>query len=556
MSEPPNSPVAREIVSRIESGEWTAARVVEAYIAQAIVAHEKTNCITEGMCIAVSMFLLFEQALKQAKELDASFASTKKLRGPLHGVPFSFSSTDNVIGFDTTVGFTQWANKPATSNAVLVQQLIDLGAIPVFKTNVPQTMFSFESSNPLWGRTTNPYNSGYTSGGSSGGEAAALALDGAAFGIGSDIGGSLRIPTGYCGIYSLKPSVGRISKTGALGPDSGFEGIKDVVGPMGRSVEDLDLFCRFIFGRGDNFADQLLVPLPYRETKLPQKLRFGYYSNDGFVKASPANRRAIMETVGALRKEGHECVEITVPNVPEAMQIFSALTSSDAYRKMTSHLGPDPMEPFLSLPVYSARVPGFLLSIATWVVETFVGDAIFANLARVVHKKSVGEYNEWNTKRNEYNDMFFEKVWKHYALDGIICPVQAMPQIPNGGAIDLLPLAIGTVLYNVVNSPCGVLPVTYVDAKKDQLTEDWTDPTKRNGSKILENMVYNGFMGKKSYYDAEAMEGMPVGIQLVGKRYEDEKVLGMMEVVDNALKKANGSNFGPGAARRAKGAAK
>jgi len=116
----------------------------------------------------------------------------------------------------------------------LVQQLIDLGAIPVFKTNVPQTMFSFESSNPLWGRTTNPYNSGYTSGGSSGGEAAAVALDGSAFGIGSDIGGSLRIPPGYCGVYSLKPSAGRISRSGAASPDKGFEGIIDVVGPIGR----------------------------------------------------------------------------------------------------------------------------------------------------------------------------------------------------------------------------------------------------------------------------------------------------------------------------------
>lgn len=95
-------------------------------------------------------------------------------------------------------------------------------------------MFAFECNNPVWGRTTNPYNDQYTSGGSSGGEGAILAMDGSAFGIGSDIGGSLRIPAAYCGIYSLKPSEKRISYRGTHGPVPGFEGIISVGGPMAR----------------------------------------------------------------------------------------------------------------------------------------------------------------------------------------------------------------------------------------------------------------------------------------------------------------------------------
>lgn len=85
------------------------------------------------------------------------------------------------------------------------------------KTNIPQTMFAFECANPVWGRTTNPWNANYTCGGSSGGEAALLAMDGSAAGIGSDIGGSLRIPAAYCGVYSLKPASGRVSYFGAKG---------------------------------------------------------------------------------------------------------------------------------------------------------------------------------------------------------------------------------------------------------------------------------------------------------------------------------------------------
>jgi amidase len=101
----------------------------------------------------------------------------------------------------------------------IVNHLLSAGAIIYVKTNIPQTMFAFECSNPVWGRTTNPYNEDYTCGGSSGGEAALLAMDGAAAGIGSDIGGSLRIPTAYCGIYSLKPASGRVSYFGAKSED-------------------------------------------------------------------------------------------------------------------------------------------------------------------------------------------------------------------------------------------------------------------------------------------------------------------------------------------------
>ena len=151
----------------------------------------------------------------------------------------------DVKGVDTSVGFTRWSNKPAEKDAavgvllrsfgsqdakrpsfnlslslsrvLVVSFLREAGAIPFVKTNVPQTMLAFECSNPLWGRSLNPWSHAHTPGGSSGGEAALLAVDGSAAGIGSDIGGSLRIPTGYCGIYSLKPGYARTSMEGAAG---------------------------------------------------------------------------------------------------------------------------------------------------------------------------------------------------------------------------------------------------------------------------------------------------------------------------------------------------
>ena len=112
------------------------------------------------------------------------------------------------------MGYTQWAGSPATRDARLVEHCRSLGAIVIAKTNIPQTMMSFECNNPVFGRTTNPWSEIHTCGGSSGGEAACLSQNGSALGIGSDIGGSLRMPAGYCGIYSFKPGVGRITRAG------------------------------------------------------------------------------------------------------------------------------------------------------------------------------------------------------------------------------------------------------------------------------------------------------------------------------------------------------
>ncbi|KAJ4473835.1 amidase signature domain-containing protein [Lentinula aciculospora] len=516
------------LVEGIKNGEWTTTEVMEAYIAQAVVAHAMTNCATE---------VLFDQALAVARTFDEEFASKKRLRGPLHGVPFSLKDQFLVKGYDTTIGFTRWAHQPATSDAAIVEQLISLGAIPIIKTNVPQTMFSFECNNPLWGRTTNPYNSKYTCGGSSGGEAALLALDGAAFGVGTDSGGSLRMPAACCGIYSMKPTSGRVSYYGARSPAPGFEGIKTVVGPLARSVEDLQTLCRFIFGSSSLSLKDRTIPLYYREPKAMDKLRIGYYTSDGLIRSSPANKRAVEEVVAALRKKGHECIEIEIPDVTEAMEIFLGLTSADGYEKMTSHLGPDPMDRSLWLPVYASRIPGFIRKLAVHVLKPL--DPKFATLVGAIRKKSVRKYNDYIDRKNHWEAMFYKEVWDKYGLDGIIAPVTGLPQVPHGGAEDVGLLAIGTILYNVVDSPVGVLPVSHVDPFKDDLEETWT--AQKYGTVIVDHELYKS---KRPLYDPHAMSGMPIGIQVVGKKYEDEKVIGMMGILDQALGDERG--FGPG----------
>ncbi|KAJ6488681.1 amidase [Mycena vitilis] len=515
---------ASEIVQKIQHGEWTSTQVVSAYIARAGVAQNTTNCVTE---------VLFVEALKQARDLDAEFASTQKLRGPLHGVPIS------IKGFDSSMGFSRLLQKPASSDADIVALLKSAGAIPIVKTNVPQTMFSFECCNPVFGRTVNPYNSAFTSGGSSGGEAALLSMDGSALGVGSDVGGSLRIPAALCGVYSLKPSPLRVSYSGGGSAVPGFEGVVTVVGPMARSVEDLDIFSRVAFGvQGRSYG---LAPMPYREAKLPERLRF-----DNYIKVSPANKRAVMETVAALKAHGHDCIEIEVPDPMEAFDIFVGITSADGYKTMLSGLGSDPLcairtkDSSLFVVAHATGLPRFVKVFVSWIFSFFFKDIKFANTIRTSGTKTVREYLQWVNRRNTYEATFYEEVWNKHELDGIIAPVQALPAVATGLFTTLFSLAAATTLYNIVNSPSGCIPVTKVDTTKDQLTEEWST-LKAPTPSLIERALYQG---KTPIYDPVAMQGLPVGIQVVGKKWEDEKVLAMMRVVDTALGKDRG--FGPG----------
>jgi len=245
---------------------------------------------------------MFSHALKQAMDLDEEFERTGEIKGPrefrdnlknplssahpmfcsltVHGVPVSFKDQIDIEDVDSTMGFTHQMNKPSTRDATLVSIVRSSGGIPFCKTNVPQTMLSFECSNPLFGTTLNPYDSSRTPGGSSGGEAALLSSDGSALGIGSDVGGSLRIPCHFSGCFALKPTANRFPSKGCRSTNLGFDAIKSSMGSMGRSVEDVELLTKVIFEKVKQ--DELgrfeeVRSSGYREVKLRDKLRFGYY---------------------------------------------------------------------------------------------------------------------------------------------------------------------------------------------------------------------------------------------------------------------------------------
>ena len=175
---------------------------------------------------------------------------------------------------------------------------------------------------------------------------------------------------------------------------------------------------------------------------------------------------------------------------------------------------------------------------ASWVIRNILGDSKFASFRAISYKKTVRKFYDYVANKVTWEQQTRAALWST-SLDAIIAPVQASPAVPHGGCNDLAPLACATILYNVVESPVGVIPVTRVDAARDGLSDEWRIAP-GNGSKLLEKALY----GPDGAYDVQAMDGLPVGVQIIGEAWGEEKLLGIMHMVDAAL---GPRGFGPGA---------
>lgn len=246
------------------------------------------------------------------------------------------------------------ANKPAEKNVPLVDMLLEAGAVLYVKTTTPQGQLSFDTDSPLWGRTVNPHNINLTAGGSSGGEGALLAMSGSPLGIGTDLGGSVRIPASFCGVYGLKPSTGRIPIKGTDSLETpGTEGpITAAVGPLGRSVSDIEFFMRTM---------QSLSPWKYEASVLKynlefpawgKKLTFGFLPghSDGSMHPHPPIVSLLDALQKALPSAGHSVKSVNLPSLPRVYattnQLFSHAGSQNLFAVLEEVQ--EPLSPWLA----------------------------------------------------------------------------------------------------------------------------------------------------------------------------------------------------------------
>lgn len=279
--------------------------------------------------------IFFDEAIERARQLDQERKANpngKALR-PLHGLPISLKDSFQVIGHDTSTGLACFVNEPAEENSAVAAMLLDLGAVLYCKTNLPQSIMTGDSDNNVFGRTLNPHNTSLTAGGSTGGEGALLALRGSVLGVGTDIGGSIRVPSVCNGIYGFRPSVGLVPHGGVRDLTvPGTDGVRSTAGPMTTSLRDCSLFLKSIMQAETCRYDSTVVSLPWRNLSVKKNLRIGLVEDDGIYTPSPPVRRGLQKAANLLQKSDDvEIIPLTLPNVrdhyQDLIQYFTLLGS-------------------------------------------------------------------------------------------------------------------------------------------------------------------------------------------------------------------------------------
>ena len=311
------------IVKNTSSGSWTAVEVAKAFCHRAAIAHQLVSCLHE---------IFFDAAIAEAEKLDKFYAEHKKPIGLLHGLPVSLKDQFHVRGVDTSMGYVGWigtfqgqkgTGKEKVFESEMVRELRDLGATLYCKTSVPHTLMCGETVNNIIGYTQNAKNRLLSSGGSSGGEGSLIGARGSPVGFGTDIGGSIRIPAAFNGLYGIRPSAGRLPYEGMANSWDGQNSVLSVVGPLATSADALKLVTQALLSTKPWLHDPLVHEIPWREdaelavsdpvARAHNKLSFGVLRHDGTCAVHPPVARAIDIVVKAMEDLGHDVIEWKPP---------------------------------------------------------------------------------------------------------------------------------------------------------------------------------------------------------------------------------------------------
>ncbi|XP_069795033.1 fatty-acid amide hydrolase 1-like isoform X2 [Narcine bancroftii] len=454
----------RDLQKSIKISDVSASYILHAYMEKALEATKKFNCITDFL----------PECQTRLSELQ------DEPKGPLYGIPISIKENINCKGHDSTCGLRKFINKPIDEDCVIVQVLKIQGAIPFVKTNVPQTLFSYECSNPIYGQTINPLNPKRTPGGSSGGEAALIAAGGSILGIGTDVGGSIRLPAAFCGICGFKPTANRLSKKGLSVNSTGQRTVESSVGPLARDVDSL-AYCMKALLCEDMFElDPTVPPLPF---------------NDMLISFTPPKMFYAMNEV-----------------------IFQGLLADHGASFLESLQG-DIIDPHLRTQVSTYAMPGVMKKLLCFFLKPF-SPRVVAGIKATGGIGSVKELWKHHIAAMAYRDEYVN-AWKRQNIEVLLCPSLG-PAFNIGYAGELSVASSYMVIFNLLNFPAGVVPVTHVTEEDEK-----------------ELMNYTGFLNDiwdKTFKKAVAGGvDLPLAVQCVALPWQDELCLCFMKEVERLV---------------------
>ncbi|HEV8716129.1 MAG TPA: amidase [Candidatus Binatia bacterium] len=310
---------ATRLAQAIRKKKVSSEEVVNAYLQRIEAINPKLNAIVQ---------LTADTARAQAREADESLAQGK-IKGQLHGVPVTIKDLFETAGVICAAGTKGRATFVPTQDATIVARLRAAGAILLGKTNVPELGLAPETDNLVYKWTDNPYDRSRTPGGSSGGEAAIIAAGGSPLGLGSDAGGSIRLPCHFCGIAGLKPNTGRVPRTGHVPPPGGALDTLWQPGPMARFVEDLILTLPIIAGVDGRDAGIIPMPLGDPRTVDLKRLRVAFYTDNGILSPTAETVATVKTAAQALSDAGLAVEEARPAGIEQSFELFYGLLGAD-----------------------------------------------------------------------------------------------------------------------------------------------------------------------------------------------------------------------------------
>jgi fatty acid amide hydrolase len=506
----PTCLTATEALNLLERRELSSVELVRALL-------DRADRVDSELGAFVQRF--DREALDRAERADSARARGEA-HGALLGLPVSIKESIAVAGTDSTLGLRARVGHPEREDALVVAMLREAGAIPIGKTNVPQTLLSFECTNFVFGTTKNPWDVARVPGGSSGGEGAALASGSSLLGIGTDIGGSIRIPAAFCGVAGLKPTEHRWSNLGSHTAIAGQEAIRSQIGPMARCTRDLMLLMRALPSSKQAEHDPFVPPVPFGDPDAVDvaKLRIGVYDDDGFVTPAASVRRAVREAAEALRAAGATLVDFQPRRPRESVLSFFAIVSSDGAATLASRLGSEPVIRPLRL---MRRIAGLPPPARKGLVRALgvMGERRSSELMSMLGRKPVERLWQLTAERAELRREE-ARAWHREQIDALLCPATVTPAVQHGASRDFSLGASYTIRYNVLNLPAGVVPVTRVRQE---------ETARRSVVDRLDKRAASVELGS---------QGLPVGVQVVARPYQEHVALAVMEAIEQGRKSA------------------
>jgi amidase len=476
------------LAEAIAARKLSAVEVATAFSKRAIIAHQLTCCLTQWF---------MGDAITRAKELDEYLEKHGTPVGPLHGVPISIKEHMPVAGTYSSQGSfasTVFNEK----DCLLVSMLRDMGAVFYCKTNQPQTIMHLETTSH-YGRTLNPFNIHLSAGGSSGGEAALVAMKGSVLGVGTDIGGSIRGPAAFCGVYGFKSTSYMLPMKDFIAHAFSAElNVLCSTGPFSRSLRDMDFFMTTVLGQKPYLLDPKVVPLPWTglKTEMEKPLRIGIIENDGFIDPQPPVKRAI-----AWARE-----RLSDPKYSDILKVkdFKPYKAAEAWKKIRRTYWPGGGK-LAKEDIMSTGEPVLPLSDWTWKD---------AESHRMLDAEQV---NDLRAGRDKFRYEFVDN-WNEQEVDIVIGPAFVGPACAHDTAF----YWTYTSLYNFVDYPGVVVPTPIKTEAKEEYAADYK-PLSDECEKV------------KELWEASSFEGAPIDLQIVARRYHDNELFGALVVLKDIL---------------------